>query len=155
MTLAGKRKLATGIFLLAVVALVFSVKYYHFDEQFSGMYTERFGDKLERTLKKAAGDNAVECGRVHIEKRIPTESQCAANADSEHHNFYASYEVSGQDGIVYRGIVRNASGAYTEYTWNPGDKANAIFSGPDPTPVACVQPLHRTWLGIATCTAEQ
>jgi hypothetical protein len=155
MTLAGKRKLASGIFLLALVALIFSVKYYHFDDQFSGMYTERFGDKLDRTLKKAAGDNAMECSRVYIEKRVPTESRCAESADSEHHNFYASYAVSGQDGITYRGIVRNASGAYTEYTWNPGDKATAIFGGPDPTPVTCVQALHRTWLGIATCTAEQ
>jgi hypothetical protein len=155
MTLAGKRKLATGIFLLAVVALIFSVKYYHFDDQFSGMYTERFGDKLDRTLKKAAGDDAVECVRVRIEKRIPTESKCAEAADAEHHNFYASYAVSGTDGVVYRGIVRNTSGAYTEYTWDPGDKATALFGVPDPTPVACTHPLHRTWLGIATCTAEE
>jgi len=157
MTLAGKRKFATGIFLFAIVALIFSVKYYHFDDQFSGMYTERFGDKLDRTLKKVAGDDAVECPRVHLTKRIPTDSQCAETADSGHHSFVASYAVTGPDGVTYRGLARNATGVYTEFTWDPGDKANLIFAGPDPTPVACTQPpaLHRTWLGITTCTAEQ
>ena len=157
MTLAAKRTSSLVFFAVAVIALYGSVKYYGFDKQYADMYTEHFGDKLERALKSTAGDDAIACARVTVPRGASISTPCAEVADAEHHNFYASYAVETSDGVVYRGIARNSAGAYTEFTWNPGDHVNWIVLGAKPATVACGQArsLHHTWQGIATCTNEQ
>jgi hypothetical protein len=143
--------------LFGLAAAWFSAIHFGFDKAISDLYTEHFGDKLERSLRKSAGQDATECKRVHVAKGAPIADECAAPTDAQHHNFYASYEVEVANGLVYRGIARNAAGAYVEFSWNPEGDRNAIFAGPDPTPVACSDPptLRRTWQGVATCTAER
>lgn len=157
MKLATKRKISYVLFLFSLAAIVFSVKHYGFDKSISDLYTEQYGDKLERSLKKAAGSDAQPCARVHVLKNVPVESLCAPAEDERRPSFYASYEVEDPAGLSYRGVARNASGAYTEFRWSPGDDTTAIYLGPDPAKVPCASPpaLRRTWQGLVTCTAER
>ena len=157
MTLAAKRKLAYTLLGIGIVGFIFSVKYYDFDKKYSDMYTERFGDKLERSLKKAAGDDAFACARIFAKKNIPIVAACADGADAAHHNFYASFNVETENGKLNRGIARDPSGGYTEFSWKPSDKeASAIYLGTDPVKVACASPpvYRHNFQGVPTCTDE-
>ncbi|ABF40435.1 hypothetical protein Acid345_1433 [Candidatus Koribacter versatilis Ellin345] len=156
MTLAAKRKLAFWLFGIGIVGLIFSFKYYHADERLGEMYTEQFGDKLDRTLKnKVADPDATVCPRQHVLSKVVISNSCADGASSSDKPFYATFEIDTGDGTrTYRGLVRGKDGVYTEYTWDPGNLTTAIFKAPDPTPVACVDPkqVRHNWQGIITCT---
>ena len=156
MTLAAKRKLAFTLLGVGIVGLIFSIKYYHADERLGEMYSEQFGDKLERTLKKKVADpDAVACARQRVDAKANLNGSCAESASKTNKPFYASFEIEGSDGSKeYRGLVRGKDGVYAEYKWTPGNMANAIFSAPDPTQVPCIDPkqLRHNWQGVVTCT---
>ncbi len=156
MTLATKRKLALWLFIGGAAALIFSIKYYKADQQFGEMYSEQFGDKLDRFLKsKAAEEGAAPCGRLHVSAKQVITSPCPDSAVANEKPFYASYAIETGDGdVTYRGLLRRKNGTYEEYAWNPGKEVTAIFRAPDPSPVACVDPhqVRHNWQGIVTCT---
>lgn len=155
MKLATKKKFAVSLFLVGVVALTFSVKHYDFDKRVGAIYTENFGDKLDRALRKAAGPDAVECGRLRIKRNAQVDPVCAEYADAHQHSFYTSFAIETADQVAYRGIARNGQGAYTEFTWNPGDQADALFGVPDPAATACAAPPHANRRGVFTCSSEE
>lgn len=155
MRVAAQRKLASSLLTIGVISLAFSFFYYHGDERLGDLYNQQYGDKLERTLKKAVGDDATPCPRTHVGKNDMLPSTiCAEGANRQDKPFYATYEIEQDDGLAYRGLARTAAGEYVEYTWNPGTKANALFGAPSPQPVACTDVRHarHNWQGVLTCT---
>lgn len=159
MTLAGKRKSSILLFVIALVLMGWSIRHYQLDLYADDLYTESFGNKLERSLKKVANSGAVNCGMVRVAADATTTNDCAPSADAKGEAFLAMYAVDSRDGLMYHGLVRTADGSYKEYRWKPAnaEEANAIFAGPDPELVACADPhgLHRTFQGIPTCTNDR
>lgn len=157
MQLGTERKLATWLLVIAVLAMAISERRYHYSRGISAMYSERYGDKLDRSLRRAAGEDAVNCGRKQVRSGGSVSDECVLQAAGEHRSFYASYAIETTDSTEYRGIARNAAGAYNEFRWTPGEDVNAIYFGPDPAAVRCESALgmRTTWQGIATCTEER
>ncbi len=156
MSLKTQRRVALWLFVLAIAAVIYSTMHYHFGSNIGDMYAERYGDKLDRSLKKVAGADALNCGRITVPKGHRIESECAQNNDSQHHTFFATYATETADGVVYRGIARSADGKYAEFRWQPGEESRAIWGGPDPVAVPCTSStLHTTWQGVVTCTDDR
>jgi hypothetical protein len=143
------------LFVFAVCAVTFSIFHYHVDKDVADLYIEKYGDKMDRTLKKIAGPDAFNCGRLAVKKGELLENRCAPKADEEQHAFYATYTLQTDSGSEIRGIARDPAGHYAEYKWYPGNDMTRVYFGPDPEPVPCTGNFRITWQGRATCTDER
>src|SRR5581483_1856445 len=121
MRLKTKRKLSYWLFAFGVCAVTFSIFHYHFDRDISDIYTEKYGDKMDRTLKKIAGPDALNCGRIAIKRGEMLDDHCAPAANDQQHTFYVSYVLQTNSGTEIRGVARDPAGHYYEYKWSPGD----------------------------------
>ena len=159
MTLAGKRKASLALFVIALIVMAWTIRHYRLDTYAGDVYTENFGNKLQRSLKKAAGGDAVNCGTIRVAQDSTTSNECAPSADAKGQAFLAVYAIDSRDGLSYRGLARTPDGNYKEYVWKPAntEEANAIFEGPDPELVPCADPhtLRKTWQGVPTCTNDR
>jgi hypothetical protein len=158
MKLATKRKLAFWMLAAGFAAMALSTWHYNLDRYGSDIYTEIFGNKIQRSLRSAAGRNAKTCGIVVVPRDSPVNNRCADSLDSAEGAFYTVYAISNADGVWYRGIARTPDGTYQEYQWKPApDEVLYVFAGTDPEPVTCADPhtMHKTWQNVPTCTAEQ
>ena len=155
MTLATKRKLAFWLLGIGVVGLIFSIKYYQADERLGELYAEQFGNKLDKTLRAAAGPGATECPHQYVPKAVVISAfTCADAALASNRPFAATYAIESGEGMTYRGLVRTANGNFMEYTWDPGKKMYSLFGSPDPVQVPCIdnKSVRRNWQNVATCT---
>ena len=158
MKLATKKKVALWMLAAGIAAMSWSTWHYDVPRYASDIYTEAFGNKLQRTMKKIAGSDARSCGLVMVPNGAPLVNPCSDALDREQGNFYSVYAVPSKDGTLYRGIARTSDGTYQEFHWKPApEQVEFVFAGPDPEPVPCIDPhtLRKTWQNVPTCTADR
>jgi hypothetical protein len=158
MNLSTKRKLSRWMLAAGIAALSWSTWHYDVPRYADDIYTEAFGNKLERTMKGVAGHDARTCGMVYVPHDAPLVNPCSDTQDREQGAFYTVYAVPSKDGVLFRGIARVSDGSYKEYHWKPApEQVQYVFAGPDPEPVPCIDPhaLRKTWQNVPTCTADR
>lgn len=158
MKLATKRKLSLWMMAVAIAAVAFSTWYYRLDRYGSDITTEILGNKLERSLKRIAGENARNCGTIFVPRDSTITNNCPEALSTKDGTFYSVYAVSSNDGTWYRGVARGSDGTYKEYKWRPTpEERDQVFAGPDPQLVPCADAhtLRKTWQNVVTCTADR
>ena len=69
-----------------------------------------FGDPIERTTRRLAGRDAVDCGRVDIHGDSTSATRCSLDAQSEGRSFRVIYNRQGTDSTIADAFIRTLDG---------------------------------------------
>jgi len=99
-------------------------------------------DLLEERVRKIAGSNSINCGRVKIGEAPGAATACALTAHQAGQPFHVRYDIRGIDSQVSIAIVRDASGnvsalAYDSDIEGGGGRAHQVVNMS-----ACPRPFH-------------
>jgi hypothetical protein len=104
--MALKKKIAIGM----AGAMAAFVGVFVFLTVWDHMEDRKYGDGMERKLKRIAGSTAVDCGTVSVGEAPQTASQCAMDAFSSHKPFRVRYNIRGIDTTLAGGLAQGKDG---------------------------------------------
>jgi hypothetical protein len=114
-------------------------------------------DAVEAQLRKLAGSDATNCGRISVATELKNSADCAMQANAAKHPFYVAYDLPGgeagkitfafagaADGTVYR-VEHNPNGWPTQPSGGQLSEDKRTFTA------TCSAPLRVAQSGRVTC----
>jgi hypothetical protein len=116
---------------------------------------QKYGDAMDRKLRKISGGSASDCGRVRIGQPPQTASQCVLDSFNAHKAFRVRYDILGVDTAMAGGLSQGKDGKIyaVSFMASPYGDGRITLLGQQVNAVLCPVPLalRLTPSGRVTC----